>query len=121
MARHDYFFAEITNSEPNLNGVAVYYEGSYREKTYSRSGDTLGERTMAPAFGEAQYRVGWLRNYVNFRGFPKDRLIFVSGGNRVNFSVDLWLVPTGSAYPKPEPSSERIKFRRGKFTYFSCH
>ncbi|MDI1243735.1 MAG: hypothetical protein PSX80_17630 [bacterium] len=121
MARLDYFFTEITDNEPNLRGLAIYYEGSYRETKYSRGGEKLAERTMAPVFGEAQNRIGWLQKYVNFRRFPKNRPAFVSGGYRTNFTVELWLVHRNSQNPKPKPDIVDIRFRNGAFTEFHCN
>lgn len=121
MARLDYFFAEITDKEPNLRGVAIYYEGSYRDAKYSRSGEKIGERIVAPVFGEAQNRIGWLQKYVTFRGFPKNRLAFVSGGYRTNFTVELWLVHINSRAPVPKSDVNDMKFRKGAYTEFYCN
>lgn len=120
MARLDYFFTEITDNEPNMRGVAFYYEGSYREAKYSREGERSGDRIKAAVFGEAQYRIGWLQKYVNFRRFPKNRLAFVSGGYRKKFAVELWLV-SNSQTPTPTPDVIDIKFRKGTFTEFHCN
>ena len=119
-ARLDLWFAELIGNLPDAKGIAIYYEGDYLQVRYNRGGEKIGERLVAPVFGEAHYRVRWLQKYTNFRGFPKEQIDFVFGGYRRTFAVELWLVPKGSAYPKLEPSVDQLKFRRGKFTHFSC-
>ena len=119
-ARLDLWFAELTGKVPDAKGVAIYYEGQYQQTKYSRGGEKMGRRMVAPVSGEAQHRVRWLQLYTNFRGFPKDRLEFVFGGYRATFEINLWIVPRGSAYPKPEPSVDQMRFRRGEFIHFSC-
>lgn len=120
IARLDYFFTEITDEGPNEIGIAVYYEGNYLESNYAPGGEKISERSVAPVLGEVQQRVRWLQNYVNFRNFPKDKIRFVSGGYRERFAIDLWLVPFSSPVPQPTPTSDRMKYRKGKFTEFYC-
>jgi hypothetical protein len=119
-ARLDVWFTELTGNLPDAKGVAIYYEGDYLQAKYTRGGEKISEKLVAPVFGEAQERIRWLQLYTNFRGFPRERLEFIFGGYRTTFAVDLWLVPGGAAYPTPEPNVDRMKFRPGKFTYFSC-
>lgn len=113
-------FAESGGDQSDVKTVAIYYEGYYLQDKYDRAGEKISERLVAPVFGEAQYRIRWLQMYTNFRGFPKERIAFVFGGYRRTFAVDLWLVPRGAADPKPEADVDRMKFRRGMFTYFHC-
>ena len=120
MTRLDYFFTEVTNDGPNAIGIAIYYEGNYIKSRYTPGGEKISERSVAPADGEVQERVRWLQNYVNFRNFPKDKIRFISGGYRERFAIDLWIVPVGSPVPEPTPTSDRMKYRKGKFTEFYC-
>ena len=120
IARLDYFFTEITDEGPNVIGIAVYDEGNYLQPTYAPDGEKIGERPVAPVLGEAQQRIRWLQNYVNFRNFPKDKIRFVSGGYREHFAIDLWIVSAGSHIPERTPTKEKMKFRKGKFTEFHC-
>ena len=121
MMRLDLLFAEISNVGLNrFIAVAIYYEGNYKERTYTRGGKFVRERSVAPVLGEVQQRVRWLQNYTNFRNFPKDKIRFISGGARDTFGIDLWIVPIGSPLPNPTPSKEKVKYRNGKVTEFYC-
>jgi hypothetical protein len=51
---------------------------------------------------------------INFRRFPKEKVLFISGGFRENHTVELWVVPNGANPPKATPTLESMKYRKGK-------
>jgi hypothetical protein len=53
---------------------------------------------------------------IDTRGLDSKRIVFVNGGYRESWEVELWLVPKGSNPPAPTPTvkPQDIKFRRGK-------
>ena len=107
IARLDMFLAEVHN-EPSSRGVVVLYEGKYW--SYEK------EKLVRPVFGEVQMRANLIRSHFSFRGFPTDRILFVSGGFRDEHHAELWLVPPGAPLPKPKPSLKSVQYRKGKPT-----
>ncbi len=71
--RLDAFFVELQN-DPSATGYIVNY-GSARQ---------------------VNRRVRLIRNHIRLRGFPADRIVFVSGGVESQIRTKLWKVPAGA-------------------------
>jgi hypothetical protein len=107
-------FMNALSSEENSKGFIVVYEGKYSK--YDWNNKKEGQlRYFLPRFGESSLRIHLMQNYmINFRRFPKEKVLFVSGGFRENHAVELWVVPNGANPPKPTPTLENIQYRKGK-------
>ncbi len=116
--RVDLLLAEVS-SEPDSLGAIVFYEGKYVRTDWRRNGTTR-KTWVLPTFAEAHKRIRWIEIYLNFRGSPKDRIRFVSGGYREKFTIELWVVPIGARLPTARPMLEDMKYRKGKPTEFHC-
>lgn len=113
MARLDYFANDIVN-EPNSKGFVIVYEGKYFKYVNNSKGeDKL--KNFLPRFSESAFRTRLMQNYLlNFRRFPKEKILFISGGFRENHTVELWTVPNGANLPKSLPTFKDMKYRKGK-------
>ena len=116
--RIDLLLSEVANELGSI-GAVVFYEGKYKRTEWHRNGKTR-ESWVLPTFAEAYHRIRWIEIYLNFRGFPKDRIRFVSGGYRDKFTIELWVVPRGARLPTAKPELENVKYRKGKPTEFHC-
>lgn len=107
----DIFGAKVFEAE-NSKGFIIVYEGKYSRFV---PGNNNGRAKFLPKFGESAFRTREMRNYlINFRSFPKEKFLFVSGGFRENHTVELWIVPNGTTPPKASPTIKEIKYRKGK-------
>jgi len=103
MARLDNFAVQLQNA-PESKGAIVFYAGKM-------TGGRLPKR------GEAEARVARLKSYLTKRrGIPANRIVVIDGRYDESFRVQLWMVPSGAALPKPAPASpvKQIRFRKGK-------
>jgi len=113
----DEFLAELQSSPDSL-GYAYVYEGKSSMRSYGKRGSRL--ETFLPAVGEAAYRTNIFRRHFAFRRFDPGRYLFIDGGYRENFSVELWIVPIGVRPPATTPTLDEMKFRRGKPEQIVC-
>ena len=113
LARLDVFASQTLN-EPNAKGFLIIYEGKYSVSVYNKYGN--GKRQLVlPKFGEANVRGQIMRRHlINFRNLSKEKFLFVSGGFREHHTVELWVVPNGANSPKPTPTLENMKYRKGE-------
>jgi hypothetical protein len=59
---------------------------------------------MSP-LGQVEKLMSRSRDYlVTQRGIDASRIVVVNGGFREEDSVELWIVPSGAAAPKPTPT-----------------
>ena len=118
-ARLDYFAIAI-NEEPKSIGYAVIYEGRYSKNIYDRKGNAIPKKIL-PTFGESVSFTQLMQKYIfKFRRFSQEKLIFIDGGFRENFTVEFWLVPDGAKLPKPTPTLETMKYRKGAPLKIDC-
>lgn len=114
VGRLDLFLAELHN-HPASKGVIVLYEGKYWN--YAK------EALVWPIFGEVHIRARMIRDHFSHRGYyDHKRVVFITGGIRDEHYIGLWLVPSGATFPKPKPTRETIRYRKGKATtiYPTC-
>ena len=119
-ARLDNFLSELQNT-PQAKGFLIVYEGKYFQRVYDRFPDEK-IKTYLPAFGEANYRTQVFLNHFKFRNSSSpDSYLFVSGGYRENHTVEMWIVPNGTIPPKPTPTLDKMKYRKGKPLKIVCN
>jgi hypothetical protein len=69
---------------------------------------------MSP-LGQVEKLMSRARDYlVTQRGIDASRLVVVNGGFREEDSVELWLVPSGAAVPRPTPTVQASEINRRK-------
>jgi hypothetical protein len=113
----DNYLAEL-QSRPRTTGYIYVYEGKFTDRVYRRKSSI--EVVRSPVLGEASYRTGVYRQHFNFRKIPADRYLFVDGGYRENFSVELWIVPDGAKPPVATPTLSKMAFRKGNVVPIVC-
>ncbi len=113
----DNFFFDLQN-DSQATGFVITYEGKYSEKIYDNKGNSK-TKTYLPRVGEAAYRIQTIRNHIKFRNFSPDRILFIDGGFREEHKVEFWIVPNGTELPKPKPTLEEMKYRKGK-SFWKC-
>ena len=112
LARLDNLASQIMK-ESNAKGFLIVYEGKYSLNVNNKGKNEL--KIFLPRFGESSLRTQIMQNHLlNFRNLPKEKFLFISGGFRESHTVELWIVPTGANPPKPTPTLENIKYRKGK-------
>ena len=76
-----------------------------------------GMRGLLPKREEAKAYTSWWKLYVTkTRDLDDSRVEVIDGGFRPEFTVELWIVPSGAKPPtlKPTLTEKDIRFRRGK-------
>jgi hypothetical protein len=116
-ARLDTFLAVLSN-KPGAMGLVYVYEGKYEVVVYDKK-DRRTEVRL-PVIGEAAHRTNIFRVHFGFRKFDPNRYLFIDGGYRENFTVQLWIVPNGATPPPAKPTQGRMKYRKGKFAAVEC-
>lgn len=108
--RMDIAIAEAQNNPTSTIYVFVY-EGV--EKRYnSRKKKT---EAIPPIYGTAKAKIDSMKKWISeVRGFSIENFIFLEAGFRESPTVEFWLVPVGAKPPKPSPTLEKIKYRKGK-------
>ena len=89
-ARLDGLFAELQREPDSLAYIFIY-----------------GSRRVRP-----RYRSIQIRNYMELRGLPSDRLRIARGGNRAEPMLEFWIVPQGAVPPEATPPYRRGGRRR---------
>ncbi len=109
---------EITQANnPNSKIYIFVYEGKLKKSIYEKGKD-VHYRWVFPQFGLANETIKTIKSRLIWRKVPIKNYVFVNGGFRENFTVELWLAPNGAESPKPTPTLEKMKYRKGKPTGF---
>lgn len=102
--RLDNLISEMVKTNQSETALIVIYEGKYKGRN--------------PTRGNAMNRLKEIRNYLTYQRmeFPEPRYVFINGGFRENFTVELWLIPEKSKLPKLSPTltEKEMRFRKGK-------
>ncbi len=116
-SRLDNFLAALSN-RPGSMGFVFVYEGKYEVTLYSKRGSR--RETRLPVFGEAAHRTNIFRVHFGFRKFDPDRYLFIDGGFRDSYAVQMWIVPHGARPPSAKPTVELMTYKKGKFAVLEC-
>lgn len=117
-ARLDYWAIE-RNKNPESIGYAIVYEGKYFKDVSGRN-EKRKLKAFLPTFGESAFRTNLMMEYMfAIRKNSKQKFIFIDGGFRKNFSVELYILPNDAPPPRPSPTLEEIKYRKGN-PHFEC-
>lgn len=116
-ARLDTFAYEVADF-PQAKGFIISYEGRYNYDSY---GKNVGSKFQLPVLGESVYRNNLIKQYlVESRGISADKLLFISGGFRENYTLEFWIVPAGAKMPAPTLTLDKTTYRKGKFRSLNC-
>ena len=107
----DSFLVELQNN-PQSMGYVIVYDGMH----YSYD----SRKWQNPVFGEATRLTQQMLQHFKFRRFPPDKYLFINGGFRENYEVELWIAPKYAKPPMPKPTVENIKYRKGKLVGIVC-
>jgi len=110
LARMDAAIVEAGNN-PGGRVYVFVYEGKERRAVYKRKG---GYQTVLPTRGSAKSRIESVRKYLKRRNFDPNRFVYINGGFRENFAVEIWSVPAGAEPPKASPTLGKMQYRKGK-------
>ena len=55
-----------------------------------------------------------MKTRIKFRRFDEKRIVFIEGGFREKFTIELWVVPDGKLPPTSTPTLTKMKYRKGK-------
>ncbi len=105
ISRLDNFAVHLQNN-PKSAGVAIFYEGKYWNRL--------------PIFGEVQNRIQKVRLHYKYRKFENRSILYINGGFRESAIIELWIVPKGAKFPKPTPTLNIMKYRKGVLDKSIC-
>ena len=91
------------NRESGSQGYIIFYEGKYWEG-------------RNPRRHEAEARAARIKDYlVKVRKVSSERLTIIDGGYRKNFTIQLYICPSGDGAPAATPTLKLkdIRFRKG--------
>jgi hypothetical protein len=96
--------------EPKSKGYIIVYDGKHQEYL----GEKKEFRYRLPIKGEATALLNTIKKRWGFLGYPLEDITVVFGGFREVRQIQFWIVPPNATFPKPKPTLERIKYRKGK-------
>lgn len=102
------FFDEVT-SVKDSKGYIIVYNGKVLRPLYNQQ-----NKTVYPHRNEAKAEIENIKTRIKFYYFDKNRIVFIDGGFREKFTVELWLVPSSASIPKATPTLKTMKYRKGK-------
>ena len=103
------------NKLPKSKGYNIVYEGKNIKYKLDRNGNMRPTKeTILPVFAQSAINTQlMMRHLLGFRNLPKESFLFISGGYRELYTVELWLVPDGTIL-KPMPNLTKMNYRKGK-------
>jgi len=100
----------LDDQKARLDNLAVELQNDPSTRAYILA---YGGR-LSP-LGQVEKLMSRSRDYlITQRGIDASRLVVVNGGFREEDSVELWLVPSGAAAPKPTPTVQAGEVNPGK-------
>ena len=102
----DGFLAKLQNN-PGAKGGVIFYDGKNHN---------ICNKKRPPKRGELSLIVETVENHFNFRSFPTKEFVWINGGYREDWTIELWIIPKNAKLPEADPTikKEKIKFRSGK-------
>jgi hypothetical protein len=100
----------LDDQKARLDNLAVELQNDPSTRAYILA---YGGR-MSP-LGQVEKLMSRSRDYlITQRGIDASRIVVVNGGFREEDSVELWIVPSGAAAPKPTPTVQMGDVKPGK-------
>ncbi len=115
----EFYLATMDNAivqaseNPASKIYVLVYEGKIPKYKYKKGGGYEVE-SVFPQYGLANVKIRSMKKYLFLRKSSAQRFVFVKAGFREDFSVEIWLVPSGVMQPKPTPTLAKMKYRKGK-------
>lgn len=100
-------------NNPNAKTYIFIYEGKEPIPVY-KNGKFIKDKSVLPKFGLANARIQSMKTRMKIYKTPLENYVFVKGGFRENFMVEIWSVPNGVEPPKPTPTLKKMKYGKGK-------
>ena len=95
------------NDAPKSIAYIILYEGKHRDFYADK------EKYILPRFGESVARTRTMQRRLGFLKYNPKNFVFIDGGFRENYTVEFWIIPDGTNSPKPTPTLEVMKYRKG--------
>ena len=118
-----YDFAYEINKASRSKGYVIVYEGKDQKSVYDKNGKFEKYKYIFPLRGQLNQRIQGIRGMLNFIKAPLEQIKIVNGGLREKFAIEYWIVPNGGKSPRPMPTLNTMKYRKGKihkFIYLDC-
>ncbi|MDQ3800446.1 MAG: hypothetical protein M3384_13440 [Acidobacteriota bacterium] len=118
--RLDRLLVSVNNSS-GAKGYVIVYPGNLKQFIYDRNWKNKGIKYVKPAANYARELIGYFKSHLRLRRFPAERIVFIEGGFREEFTIEFWLVPKDAAPPTPTPTLKKIKQAKpGKYAEGFC-
>lgn len=109
LARMDNFMIQSQN-DPNMTPYIIIYEGKEWKYDYKKDERKL----LLPTVGLAKAKIRSMKQYMTMKGVSPKRFMFIEGGFKEKFTVEMWFIPLGAEAPKPAPTLTKMKYRKGR-------
>lgn len=116
LARMDGVFQTLKNSQ-NSKIYVFFYEGRIRQAIYNKNYNTVGYREVLPVYGELNARISTMKKRISLYN-SLENFVFVKAGFKEMYTTEFWLVPNNATPPKPTPTLQKLKYRKGKANGF---
>lgn len=101
------------NDNPSSRVFVFVYEGKTQRCKYKKDGNYTIESVL-PQYGLGNAKIRSMKKYLQMRRIAAERFVFIKGGFRENFTVEIWLVPDAVMPPEPNPTLTKVKYHKGK-------
>ena len=112
LARMDAVIIAQANN-PNSQIYVFVYEGKEKRGFY-KNDKMVWLKPSLPPSGLAKAKIDSMKEYIKkWKKRPVENYVFVNGGFREEFQVEIWLVPPGAEPPTPTPTLQKMEYRKG--------
>lgn len=111
LARADEMMGEQSRN-PNSKIYVFVYVG--KEAKFSYDKGNINYKLISPQSNLAIATIQTMKARLQIRKIQLENYVFVEAGFRDEFTVEIWNVPNNIEPPKPSPTLENMKYRRGK-------
>ncbi|HEY8561712.1 MAG TPA: hypothetical protein VIL74_15155 [Pyrinomonadaceae bacterium] len=102
---------------PGSTLFIIYYEGKhFKENVWNKKLKSYESKWVYPRRGDALNRAKEVGLVAKDNKFSVENLVYVNGGYREKFTLEIWLVPPGAAQPEPASTLTEtdVTFEKGK-------
>jgi len=104
-------YASDIHKDSDSRGLVIVYKGRFVYEFWRKG--KAQQKTSLPIFGQTTDVSHWMIRYLENRGLDSKKVMFIDGGIQENFKVALWIIPRGGDLPKPAPTRDKIRYRKG--------